>query len=76
MRLFPGVKSTIVSTCHHIDEPATFLSVAYGTSIQVGRILAIRDAHGRTWAQTSSGIPFIFPIGGPDYAALLDHSGL
>lgn len=55
--------------------PETFLSVAYGTPIQVGRILAIKDSHGRSWAQTSSGIPFIFPIGGPDYAALLDHSG-
>lgn len=54
----------------------TFLSVAYGTPVQVGRILAIKEGRGRSWAQTSSGIPFIFPIGGPDYAALLDHSGL
>lgn len=59
-----------------VEVSETFLSVAYGAPVQVGRILAIKDAHGRSWAQTSSGIPFIFPIGGPDYAALLDHSGL
>lgn len=58
------------------EAPETFLSVAYGTPIQVGRILAVKEDRGRTWARTSSGIPFIFPIGGPDYAALLDHSGL
>ena len=56
-------------------EPETFLSLAYGTPIQVGRILAVKNGRGRSWAVTSSGIPFIFPIGGPDHAALLDHSG-
>jgi len=65
-----------VSSLPFAEGPETFLSLSYGVPTQVGRIIRLHSTNGRAWALTSSGVLFLFPPGGFDFGAFLDHSGL
>lgn len=72
MKFFKPMKDDVVALpVAHLPE--TFLSVAYGAPVQVGQITRVYNIRGRAVAQTTSGIPFLFPAGGFDIDAYLDH---